>query len=137
MEFLQCYSFVVKHKACIKNKAVDALSRRLSLLSIISVEVTGFERLKEYYDSCPNFGEFYSNLHSMPHPTLDDYFLQNGYLFKANRLCIPRTSVKDFLVWEIHAGGLVGHDGHDKTIEEVERQFYWPSLKKDVAKIVS
>jgi hypothetical protein len=32
---------------------------------------------------------------------------------------------------------LAGHFGRDKTIEEVERQFYWPSLKKDVAKIVS
>uniref|UniRef100_A0A2N9GME3 Reverse transcriptase n=1 Tax=Fagus sylvatica TaxID=28930 RepID=A0A2N9GME3_FAGSY len=136
VEFLQRYSFVVKHRAGIENKAADALSRRLSLLSIMSVEVTGFERLKEDYDSCPDFGELYSNLRSTPHPTQDDYFLQNGYLFKANRLCIPRTSIRDFLVWEIHAGGLAGHFGRDKTIEEVERQFYWPSLKRDVAKIV-
>uniref|UniRef100_A0A2N9H5T6 Reverse transcriptase n=1 Tax=Fagus sylvatica TaxID=28930 RepID=A0A2N9H5T6_FAGSY len=136
VEFLQRYSFVVKHRAGIENKAADALSRRLSLLSIMSVEVTGFERLKEDYDSCPDFGELYSNLRSAPHPTQDDYFLQNGYLFKANRLCIPRTSIRDFLVWELHAGGLAGHFGRDKTIEEVERQFYWPSLKRDVAKIV-
>jgi hypothetical protein len=136
VEFLQRYSFVVKHRAGIENKAADALSRRLSLLSIMSVEVTGFERLKEDYDSCPDFGELYSNLRSAPHPTRDDYFLQNGYLFKANRLCIPRTSIRDFLVWELHAGGLAGHFGRDKTIEEVERQFYWPSLKRDVAKIV-
>ena len=46
-------------------------------------------------------------------------------------------SVRDFLLWEIHAGGLAGHFGRDKTIEEVERQFYWPTLKRDVAKIVS
>jgi hypothetical protein len=39
-------------------------------------------------------------------------------------------------VWEVHAGGLSGHFGRDKTIEEVERQFYWPSLKRDVAKII-
>ena len=32
-------------------------------------------------------------------------------------------------------GGLSGHFGCDKTIEEVERQFYWPSLKRVVAKI--
>uniref|UniRef100_A0A2N9GGF1 RNA-directed DNA polymerase n=1 Tax=Fagus sylvatica TaxID=28930 RepID=A0A2N9GGF1_FAGSY len=97
VEFLQRYSFVVKHRAGIENKAADALSRRLSLLSIMSVEVTGFERLKEDYDSCPDFGEVYSNLRSTPHPTRDDYFLQNGYLFKANRLCIPRTSIKRLL----------------------------------------
>jgi hypothetical protein len=39
-------------------------------------------------------------------------------------------------VWELHAGGLAGHFGLDKTIEEVERQFYWPGLKRDVAKII-
>ena len=44
--------------------------------------------------------------------------------------------MRDFLVWEIHAGGLAGHFGRDKTIEEVERQFYWPGLKTGVAKIV-
>ena len=67
---------------------------------------------------------------------MDDYTLQDGYLFKANKLCIPRSSVRDFLVWEIHAGGLANHFGRDKTIEEVERQFYWPSLKRGVANIV-
>ena len=44
--------------------------------------------------------------------------------------------MRDFLVWEIHARGLVSHFGRDKTIEESERQFYWPSLKRGIAKIV-
>ena len=35
-----------------------------------------------------------------------------------------------------HAGGLVGHFGRDKTIVEVEHQFYCPGLKRGVAKIV-
>ena len=78
----------------------------------MSVKVTRFERLK------------------------DDYTLKDGYLFKAKKLCIPRSSVGDFLVWEIHAGGHVGHFGRDKTIKEVECQFYWPNLKRGVAKIV-
>ena len=44
--------------------------------------------------------------------------------------------MRDFLVWEIHAGGLAGHFDEDKTIEEVERQFYWLGLKRGVVKIV-
>ena len=127
----------MKHRAGVKNKAANALSQRMSLLSIMSVKVTRFERLKDDYKSCPDFGKLYISLSNVPRPILDDYTLQDGYLFKANKLCIPQSLVRDFLVWEIHAGDLAGHFfGRDKTIEEVERQFYWPGLKKGVAKIV-
>ena len=50
----------MKHRAGVENKAVDALSQRVSLLSIMSVKVTGFERLKDDYESCPDFGELYT-----------------------------------------------------------------------------
>ena len=77
----------------------------------MSVKVTGLERLKDDYESCPDFGELYTSLSNAPWPILDNYTLQNGYLFKANKLCIPRSLVRDFLVWEIHARGLAGHFG--------------------------
>ena len=102
----------------------------------MSVKVTGFERLKDDYKSCPDFRELYTSLSNASQPILDDYTLQDGYLFKANKLCIPWSSVRDFLVWEIHARGLAGDFGRDKTIEEVECQFYWPCLKKGVVKRV-
>ena len=78
----------------------------------------------------------YTTLRTKHLQVVDDFILRDGYLFKASKLCIPCTSIRDFLVWEVHAGGLSGHFGCDKTIEEVERQFYWPSLKRDVAKII-
>ena len=34
---------MVKHKAGVENKVVDALSRRVSLLSVMSVKVTRFD----------------------------------------------------------------------------------------------
>uniref|UniRef100_A0A2N9EYR8 Reverse transcriptase domain-containing protein n=1 Tax=Fagus sylvatica TaxID=28930 RepID=A0A2N9EYR8_FAGSY len=136
VKYLQRYSFALKHKAGIENKAADALSRRVTLLSMMSTNVTGFERLRDEYESCPDFGQVHETLSSAPHSTIEDYTIQDGYLFKANKLCIPRTSVQDFLMWELHASGLAEHFGRDKTIEEVERQFYWPGLKRDVAKII-
>ena len=127
---------MVKHRVRVENKAADALSRRVSLLSVMSVKVTGFKQLNDDYESRPNFGELYTSLSNAPRPILDDYTLQEGYLFKANKLCISQSSVRDFLVWEIRAGGLTGHFGNNKTIEEVECQFYWLGLKRGVTKIV-
>ena len=61
----------------------------------------------------------------------------DGFLFFRSRLCIPRTSLRDFLTWECHAGGLADHFGRDKTIATVEYKFYWPTLKCDVGNIVA
>ena len=98
VEFLQRYYFVVKHRVGVENKATDALSQKVSLLFVMSVKVTGFERLKDDYKSCPDYGELYTSLINALQPILDDYTLQDGYLFKANKLCILWSLMRDFLV---------------------------------------
>ena len=45
----------------------------------MSVKVIGFERLKDDYESCPDFGELYTSLSNIPRPILEDYTLQDGY----------------------------------------------------------
>ena len=89
---------MIKHKAGVENKVADALSRRVSILTATSSEVTGFERIKNDYDSYPDFGEVYKLLVDGLVREQDEYFLLDGYLFKANQLCIPRTSVRDFII---------------------------------------
>jgi len=66
-----------------------------------------------------------------------EFVIHDWFLFQGYKLCIPTTSFRDFLVWEMHAGGLVGHLGKDRTIALVEDRFYWPSLKRDGYRIVS
>ena len=53
------------------------------------------------------------------------------------KLCIPWTSFRDLLISEMHAGGLARHFLRDKTIALVKDRFYWPSLKRDFARIVA
>ena len=137
VEFIQVYTFVLKHHAGSENRVADALSRRTMLLNCVSTEVVGFERLKEEYEFCPDFGKIYESVKLGPSTEFSEYVLRDGYLFKGNRLCVPKTSLRDFLIWEIHAGGLAGHFGRNKTILAVEDQFYWPSLKKNVARVVA
>lgn len=50
---------------------------------------------------------------------------------------LVRQSLRDFLVWEMHAGGLAGHFGREFTIALVSDGFYWPSLKRDLSRILS
>ena len=137
VEYIQAYTFVLKHKAGKENRVADALSRRSMLLTSVSTEVIGFERLKEEYEHCPDFKKTYQSICQGPSSQFPDFTIHDGFLFKGNKLCIPRTSTRDFLVWEIHAGGLAGHFGRNKTFLEVEDQFSWPGLKKNVAQIVA
>ena len=83
-------------------------------------------------------------------PTLKKFMSRYGTaLFMKWTLCYYKTVIysdsvsyvfparsSEILSWGIHIGGLAGHFGQNKTIEVVEHRFYWPNLKKDVAKIV-
>ena len=84
----------------------------------MSAHVIGFDRLKNEYSACPNFG---SNGNRQEYL---DFLVENGYLFKVTKLCVPRTSFRDLLIWGMHADGLAGHCGRDKTIALVEDRFY-------------
>ena len=136
IEFLQDYTFTLRHKAGVENKVADALSRQVFILTKMSTAVNGFERLKTEYESCPDFHEIYVELKDGTTREVDGFVLYDRYLFLGRKLCIPRTSLREFLVWELHTDGLAGHFGNEKTIEAVEYKFYWPSLKRDVIHVV-
>ncbi|XP_019435366.1 PREDICTED: uncharacterized protein LOC109341851, partial [Lupinus angustifolius] len=60
---------------------------------------------------------------------------QDGFLFKENRLCLPKVSIRDLLVKESHEGGLMGHFGVQKTLDILKEHFYWPHMRRDVQKL--
>ncbi|GJX80546.1 RNA-directed DNA polymerase [Tanacetum coccineum] len=94
------------------------LSRKSTLLVSISNEVLGFNSIKELYASDEDFRNTWIELETKQHQ--DEFLLLDGYLFKGNHLCIPKTSFKSQLFKEIHAKGLSAL-GRDKTIASVEK----------------
>ena len=128
---------MIHHRAVIENKVIDALGRLIVTLHRMSAHVIKFDRLKDEYSTYPDFGIIYDEVNDGNHHKYVDFLVENGYMFKVTKLCIPRTSFRDLLIWEMHAGSLAGHFGRDKTIALVEGRFYWPSLKNDVARIVA
>ena len=103
----------------------------------MSAHVIRFDRLKNKYSTCLDFGIIYDKVGNGNRHKYVNFLVENCFLFKVTKLCIPWTTFRDLLIWEMHVGGLVGHFRRDKTIALVEDIFYWPSLKKDVARIVA
>jgi hypothetical protein len=140
VEFMQNFTFFIKHIAGNANKVADALSRRCLILQEFQVETLGFEHLKDMYCDDADFKEAYEACTS---PVLRDriqwteYMVKEGLLFKGNQLCIPRCSMRGNLLKEKHSGGLAGHFGHDKTFAQLSSSYYWPGMRTEVIKFVN
>ena len=113
--YLEKFNYLIVHKSGATNKVADALSRRACLLTSFEVELLDMDQMKELYENDDDFGQVWlKHLHGKP---LDkDYVVQDGYLFKNDQLCIPRSSLRDKLIRELHSSDFSGHVGHDKTI---------------------
>ncbi|XP_074302886.1 uncharacterized protein LOC141637221 [Silene latifolia] len=115
------------------NVVADALSRRYSLLNVLDVRLLGFETLKDYYETDPDFGEMFRMSQTGPR---GEFIIQDGFLFKGNQLCVPKHQVRELLIREAHGGGLGGHFGVTKTMEVLKEHVYWPRMLKDVQDVI-
>ena len=139
MEFIQAYTFSIKHKKGITNKVADALSRRNLLVQSIELETVGIEGMKDLYSQDEDFKEIYKVCQSMEgryHTEFSNFLIQDGLLFKGGQLCVPRGSYRENIIKEKHSGGMSGHFGLDKTLEQVRRFYHWPKMQTDVRKFV-
>ncbi|GJV31020.1 RNA-directed DNA polymerase [Tanacetum coccineum] len=136
VEFLQVFNFTIKHKSGRLNKGADALSRKYSLLNHLQPKFTGFELLKQEYPSDPDFGALFLSCEKTQNHAMGDFHIFSGFLFKQQRLCIPRHSIRLVLIQETHEGGLAGHLGIDKTTHLLRAHFFWPKLARDVEHLV-
>ena len=98
VEFLNEYSFVINHRADIENKAADALSRLTVTLHCMSAHFIRFDRLKDEYFACLDFGIIYDEVSQDNRHEYVYFFIENGYLFKVTKLCISWTSFGDLLI---------------------------------------
>jgi hypothetical protein len=65
------------------------------------------------------------------------YIVSDGFVFRANKLCIPASSVRLLLLQEAHGGGLMGHFAAKKMEDILVGHFFWPKMRRDVARLVA
>ena len=78
----------------------DALSRRYAMLSQLDYCIFGLEMIKGQYALDDNFKDVILNCKEGR--TWNKFVLNDEYLFRANRLCIPVGSVCLLLLQEAH-----------------------------------
>ena len=122
ISFLQRFDFVIKHQLGKENKVVDALSRKSSLLTLLSYEIVAFIHLADLYEEDIDFENIWYKCSN--YVDADDYHIVEGFLFKGEKLCIPHTSLREALLKEAHSSGLAGHFGQNKTVEIISKRYY-------------
>ncbi|GJY23559.1 putative nucleotidyltransferase, ribonuclease H, partial [Tanacetum coccineum] len=127
LAFLKKFTFVVKHKTGVTNRAADALSRRSGLLVTMQVDVTGLDVIRDMVTMGPYFS-FGVQAGEKP-----DFFLHDGFLFKGNQLCIPDSSLRLQIIKELHDEG---HAGRDRTLQLVQASYFCPTMRKEVDRYV-
>jgi len=81
------------------------------LLNQLKVKVLGLESLKDLYNNDAEFSEPYN--HCKDGKGWGKNHIHDSFLFRANKLCVPNSSVRLLLLQESHGGGLTVHFGQD------------------------
>ncbi|KAJ9536809.1 hypothetical protein OSB04_un000033 [Centaurea solstitialis] len=105
VELLQDFSLVIRHKSGATNTVVDALSRRRGILTPLQTHVDRFDALHTLYADDLDFASLWVDCRATP---TGEYSMNDVFLFKGIRLCVPICSVRDAIILEGHQGALAG-----------------------------
>nr|GEU76907.1 hypothetical protein [Tanacetum cinerariifolium] len=75
----------------------------------------------------------WKNCQDKPYPP---FTIQDGFIFKGNRFCIPNCSLRESIIEEGHGGGLSRHFGVTETMAWLNTHFYWPRTEQNISKFV-
>jgi hypothetical protein len=95
----------------------------------------GLESIKGLYATDFDFKDAYENCREGR--TWNKYVLHDGLSYRANKLCVPASSINLLYLHEVHGGGLMGHFGVKKTEDVLAAHFLWPKMRRDMEHYMS
>jgi hypothetical protein len=135
VEFIETFSYIIKHKKGKDNVIADALSRCYTMLSQLDHKLFGFKSIKELYATDFDFKDAYEN--SREGRTWNKYVLHDGLMYYANKHCVLASSIRFLFLQEAHGGGLMGYFEVKKIDDGLTSHFFWPMMNRDVECYVS
>ncbi|KAJ9534829.1 hypothetical protein QJQ45_017277 [Haematococcus lacustris] len=132
------------HKAGKQHTVPDALSRRpdhqLTALSIVDPDPSFFSTFDRHAPEDPAYQAALSQVLSPPSPSSPTHLqVIEGRLYTTStspRLYIPSSPLRAQLLHEAHDAHTAAHLGRAKTLERLQRHFYWPQMHKTVQEYV-
>jgi hypothetical protein len=76
-------------------------------------------------------------LHYQDGKTWNKFIFNDGFVFRANKLCILASSIRLLLLQEAHGGGLMGHFGVKKMEDIFAAHLFWRKMRRDMVRFVA
>ena len=96
--------------------------------------IFGLETIKDQYVHDADFKDVMQNCKEGR--MWNKFVVNDGFVFRANKLCILASFVRLLLLQEAHGGGLMGHFGMKKMEDILATHFFWPKMRQDVERFV-
>jgi hypothetical protein len=97
------------------------------MLSQLDFNFFGLETIKEQYLHDAEFKDMLKNCKDGR--TWNKFILNDGFVYRANKLCIPDSYICLLLLQAAHGGKLMGHIGVKKTEDVLAVHFFWPRMR--------
>jgi hypothetical protein len=100
VEFIETFPYIIQHTKGNDDVIANALSICYTMLSQLDHKFFGLESIKELYATDFDFKDAYENCREGR--TWNKYVPHYGLLYRANKLCLPASSVCLLFLQEAH-----------------------------------